>query len=147
MGPGHETGWRVSSPRSLSFPVCWVVGSTWARRGGGGGPGAQLTGSRVSSALQRHIAAGRTDKKCSRQPPSPLLNPTLRFQRTQRGGEGQEEEESTPHQQHSPLWTWRHSLPVIELLREQYRIDRIAGRTDIQTGPQPRPGILLATST
>ena len=29
---------------------------------------------------------------------------------------------------------------VIELLREQYRVDRIAGRTDIQTGPQPRPG-------
>ena len=32
---------------------------------------------------------------------------------------------------------------VIELLREQYRIDSIAGRTDIQTGPQPRPGYYL----
>ena len=32
---------------------------------------------------------------------------------------------------------------LIELLREPYRIDRIAGRTDIQTGPQPRPGYYL----
>ena len=36
---------------------------------------------------------------------------------------------------------------LIELLCEPYRIDSIAGWTDIQTGPQPRPGILLATST
>ena len=36
---------------------------------------------------------------------------------------------------------------LIELLREPYRIVRIAGRTDIQTGLQPRPGLLLATST
>ena len=38
-------------------------------------------------------------------------------------------------------------IKLIELLREPYRIDLIAGRTDIQTGLQPRPGILLATST
>ena len=31
------------------------------------------------------------------------------------------------------------SRGVIELLREPHRIDRIAGRTDIQTGPKPRP--------
>ena len=30
------------------------------------------------------------------------------------------------------------SNPVIELLREPYRIDLIAGRTDIQTRPQQR---------
>ena len=32
---------------------------------------------------------------------------------------------------------------LIRLLREPHRIDRIAGQTDIQTGPQPRPGYHL----
>ena len=36
---------------------------------------------------------------------------------------------------------------VIKLLREQYRIDHIARPTNIQTGQQPRPWILLAMST